>query len=77
MIIIEIDLRVQPRGCKEHPLVRLEKKVKELSEGEKLKVILDANTIPLSAVKIIARRAKLKMSVLRENPPIYEVLLEK
>jgi len=75
MNIIEIDLRTQPKGCTEHPLVRLEKTIKGLKDGEGVKVITDVNIIPLTAVRLIAKRAGLKVRIIKEQPPLYEVIL--
>ena len=72
-----IDLRTQPKGCNEHPLVRLKKEVTSLKEGEVLKVITDEEVVPLKTIKVMASRAGLTMEVVRTEEGITEVVLRK
>jgi len=74
---IEVDLRTQPKGCTGHPLVRLKNILKDLNEEDKVKVTTDENIIPLTAIRLIAKKAGFEVKVISEKPPHYELILEK
>ena len=71
----EIDLRKQPKGCREHPLIRLGKEASSLKPGEELRVVTDAGVIPLEAVKLVARRKGLEIKETRIQGSIVEAVL--
>lgn len=71
---IEVDLRTQPKGRTEHPLVRLKNILKDLNEEDKVKVTTDENIIPLTAIRL---KAGFEVKVISEKPPHYELILEK
>ena len=72
-----IDLRTQPKGCSEHPLIRLKKEVASLKEGEVLKVITDEEVVPLKTIKVLSSKAGVDVKVLSSSGGIVEVLLRK
>jgi len=77
MRVIEVDLREQPKGCKEHPLIRLKREAESLSMGEELRVVSDEDVVPLEAIRIIASRAGLKLTKTRIAGKTLEVVLRK
>lgn len=72
-----IDLREQPKGCREHPLIKLKNKVRKLGRGDYVKVITDISVIPLQTIKVIAEKNGLVMEVVREEDGVYELILKK
>jgi len=76
MRAIEVDLTQQPRGCAEHPLVKLKNLIKNVSGDVIIKVKVDTTTIPLSTLKILSKRAGLNMEITKEEPPVYEVVFK-
>lgn len=76
MKIVTVDLTHQPKGCTEHPLIRLKNTIRDINKNIVIRVITDNNVIPLSTIKIIAKRMNLHMEVIKETPPIYEVILK-
>ncbi|WFO76070.1 sulfurtransferase TusA family protein [Desulfurococcaceae archaeon MEX13E-LK6-19] len=72
-----IDLRKQPKGCKEHPLIRLKNTIRRMKKGESIKVITDTTTIPLRTIEIIARKNELKVEIIGKNNNVYEIVLRK
>lgn len=71
----EIDLREQPKGCSEHPLIRLGREASSLKPGEELRVITDTGIIPLEAVMLAARRAGLEVRETRIEGELAEAVL--
>jgi TusA-related sulfurtransferase len=72
-----IDLRAQPKGCSEHPLIRLKNDVISLNKGEVLRVITDEEVVPLEAIRVIAYKAGLTMEIARAEKGATEVVLRK
>jgi len=72
-----IDLRTQPKGCSEHPLVRLKKEVALLKDGEVLKVVTDEEVVPVKTIKVIASKAGLNIEIVRTEGGVTEVLLKR
>ncbi len=74
-----IDLRERPRGCVQHPLVRLERATDELKEGDTIIVITNEKIIPLETIKVIAKRKNLALEVLETSSDnkLIKVVLKK
>ena len=71
-----IDLRETPKGCKEHPLIRLKRIVNEMEPGSKIKVITDTKVVPLKIVEILAKRKGAKYYSMKLEDSIYEIIIE-
>lgn len=71
-----IDLRERPRGCKEHPLIKLKRIVNEMGHGSKIKIITNTRIIPLKIVEILARRKGAKYEYTKINDYVYEIIIE-
>mgnify|MGYP000563044810 CR=1 FL=1 len=63
MVEVVLDLRVKPEGCTDHPIVRLNKMLKEARSKKDVKIILYANLVdlPPRVIEIIAKKNKLKV----------------
>lgn len=72
-----IDLREKPRGCREHPLIKLKRITSSMNKGSTIKVIGDNNIIPLKTIEIIAQKNNLKLNIIKRINEVYEVILEK
>ena len=72
-----IDLRTQPKGCSEHPLIRLKKAVASLKEGEVLKVVTDEEVVPLKTIEVMASKAGLVTEVVKVSEGVTEVVLRR
>ncbi|MET1159736.1 MAG: hypothetical protein ABWW65_02135 [Thermoprotei archaeon] len=74
-IIKSLDLRIKPAGCSQHPLIKLRKFVEKLSSGEGIKVVTDESIIPVSTLRVIAKRKGLKLEILRQEDRTVELVL--
>ena len=71
-----IDLRETPKGCKEHPLIRLKRIINEMGHGSKIKVITNTKIVPLEIVEILAERKGAKYVSTKINDNVYEIIIE-
>jgi len=74
-VVDRIDLTQQPKGCAEHPLIRLKNVVEKLNADEAVEVVTDNSVIPVETIKAIARRKNLEVRVIEQSDPIYKLLL--
>ncbi len=72
-----IDMRVKARSCTDHPLVYLQKKVKFMKNGERIRIITDKKEIPIGVIEIIAQKHGAKVKVLREDSESIEAEIYK
>jgi len=71
-----IDLRETPKGCKEHPLIKLKRIISEMEHGSKIKVITNTKIVPLKIVEVLAKRKGAKYVTTKINDNVYEVIIE-
>jgi len=71
-----IDLRETPKGCKEHPLIKLKRIINEMGHGSKIKVITNTKIVPLEIVEILAERKGAKYVSTKINDNVYEIIIE-
>jgi len=71
-----IDLRETPKGCKEHPLIKLKRIINEMGHGSKIKVITNTKIVPLKIVEILAKRKGAKYVSTKINDNVYEIIIE-
>jgi len=60
-----IDLRETPKGCKEHPLIKLKRIISEMEHSSKIKVITNTKIVPLKIVEVLAKRKGAKYVLLK------------
>ncbi len=58
---MRIDLTRREPGCVSHPIIRLNRKLREVGAGEKVEIIFDPNEIPEDAIMIIIRKKNLRI----------------
>jgi len=73
----ELDLRIQPRGCTDHPLIWLKKRMENMKTGEKIVVITDPSIIPPDAIRVMAARKNIVVEVIAETDDEIKLLVEK
>ena len=58
---MRIDLTKREPGCVGHPIIRLNRKLRNLSTGGRVEIIFDPSDIPEDAIAIIIRKRNMKI----------------
>ncbi len=73
----ELNLLRKEKGCREHPVMDLTKALGKLKSKDKIKIVFNANDIPLEVVNALARIRNVKVAILERKGNVIVVLAEK
>lgn len=73
----EPDLRIKPKGCTDHPLIWLKKRMKNMEAGEKIVVVTDPAVIPPEAIRVMAAKQNIEVKIIEERNDEAKLLIEK
>ena len=75
--VITIDLTDAPKGCAEHPLIRLKRLIKTVGADTVVKVITDDEVVPVAVIKTLAKSSRMDIKVTVKTHPLYEIVLKR